>query len=65
MLTVQQLAQFIHEELEKDAWGDIDPFLFEVLGTSKASPEDEEFSRDVQGMKEVLERVVARLNQAS
>lgn len=59
MITKEGLARVLYEEFERDAWGDIDPYLF--YRVSKPEPEDGN-DDDVAGMEAVLERVVARLN---
>lgn len=48
-ITVEQLGQILFEEFERDGWGLADTYYF-----NKPDSGD--------GMQEVLERVVARLN---
>jgi len=55
-ITAKQLAQIMFEELEREAWGDIDPCWFKPEENSGESDED------AQALMGVLERVVQRLN---
>lgn len=60
MLTVEKLATLLFESFEEDSWGDVDPYLFKEV----AEPvEDSDHQRDADGLREVLQRVVDRLNQ--
>jgi hypothetical protein len=59
MLTAEKLAKILDEEFEQDNWGDIDPYLFkEVVKPVK----DSDHADDAEALREVLERVVKRLN---
>ena len=60
--TAQRLAEILGEEFERDAWGDVDPYLFRVLAEGHEL-DGEEMKRDVEGLKDVLERVADRLNK--
>jgi len=55
-MTAADLAKILHEEFSRDHWGDIDPELFRL------DPDWADEIRDVEGMKQVLARVVARLS---
>lgn len=64
-LTAQALAQILHEELERDHWGEIDPgWLFAVAqnlsGEDAGNEEDQEA---VRSLREALGRAAARINQ--
>ena len=58
MLEVKKLARIMHEEFERDGWGDIDPFLFKLVVDCEDDEDD-----DVMGLRSVLERVVKRLEE--
>lgn len=58
-LTVEKLAAMLYESFEKDKWGDMDPYWFKEV----AEPvEDSDHAEDVKGLREVLQRVVDKLN---
>lgn len=56
----RELAKLLAEELERDQWGDIDPYLFRMIADGHAPTSGHD---DVQGaaLARVLERVAARL----
>ena len=63
-LTTRNLARLMSEELEKESWGDIDPYLFEVIANEADKAEDEVGSNDAAEASElqrVLDRVIERL----
>lgn len=71
-MDVIKLAKILDEEFEKDNWGDIDPWLFKVLGKNveeeeeeDEDEEDEEDEKDeeVENLRQVLNRVVKRINE--
>lgn len=60
-ITAKQLARIMFEELEREDWGDIDPYWFKWV----AEPQDGEPDYiEVGELAAVLERVVSRLNAA-
>jgi hypothetical protein len=65
-MTAQELAKLLFEELHADGWGDINPdALYYVanpeIGVVDRVTDDEDMLRDIEGLRKVLERVVARL----
>lgn len=58
-LTVKALAKLMCEELERDNWGDVDPYLFRTI--AEGIPADYDNSHDARALQKVLKRVVARL----
>jgi hypothetical protein len=54
-----ELARILSEELERDQWGSIDPYLFEELASGEPDPDSDNYE-EVIALREVLERVVAR-----
>jgi hypothetical protein len=56
MITVEELGRILHEEFDADNWGLIDPLAFDPDG-------DFGEGGDYEGVKEVLERAVDRLNE--
>jgi hypothetical protein len=69
-MTAIDLARIMHEEFERDAWGDIDPYLFEGLANSLEDPslldpDETDQTTEIEGLAEVLERVVARIKIAA
>jgi hypothetical protein len=59
MITKETLARLLHEEFERDHWGDVDPDLFRHVADPE--PEDGNYD-DVMSLRAVLERVAVRLN---
>lgn len=64
---VKKFAAILFEELEKDAWGDIDPVWVGMIADGLDEPEDPddcdpEAVENAQELKKVLKRVVKRLN---
>lgn len=58
-ITVEELAGLLDESFEEDNWGDIDPYLFrEVIKPVK----DSDHAEDVGALRQVLQRVVDKLN---
>lgn len=60
-MTTEELARVLYEELERDQWGDIDPYWLKMIATG-ADSEDEDDASDVASLRAVLDRVVARLD---
>ena len=61
MLTVEKLARIMHEELEHDGWGDIDPDLFYHIAEGDDADDDDD--SNAVGLRHVLERTIARLEK--
>ena len=55
-LTAEILAGIFHEEFQKGVWGDIDPTLFQYVAQGEPVQNGPE-------LREILEAVVARINQ--
>ena len=62
VITAQYLAQLLAEELARDEWGDVDPFLIECVAASTDGDPEDAHSDDTKAMRAVLERVADRLN---
>lgn len=64
---IRKLARLISEELDRDNWGDVDPYLFKLIADGEAGmPDlDEDLMRDSMWLHEVIERVVVRLGEES
>jgi hypothetical protein len=58
---VKKLAAILFEEFERDAWGDIDPFLFGMIADGLEDSDDDN-AEEAQELKKVLKRAVKRLN---
>jgi hypothetical protein len=56
-ITVKGLGLILYEEFHRDAWGTVDPFYF------KDPPGLDDIDTDMRGLREVLQRVVERLNK--
>lgn len=65
MITAGQLAQLLGEELARDGWGDIDPYWIERVGQVDEEDEDSDHHEQVEALRDVFERVVARLSETS
>lgn len=61
-MTKEDLARILYEEFSRDAWGNFDPDLLQHVA-EETDPEDlsDDDQRDVEGLAEVLERVVERI----
>lgn len=64
---VKKLATILFEELDRDGWGDIDFDYLEMLVDGVDMPSDpDDYDREaveqIQALRQVLERVVKRLN---
>lgn len=65
-LTVKDLARLMAEELNRDHWGDVDPYLFEHIAEGRLEEEEEDANdEDAEALKQVLERVISRLERMS
>lgn len=70
-ISIQTLAKLLAEELHRDHWGDIDPGLFGIVSDvelgeiSESELEGFDNVEDVNGLRNVLKRVVTRLNEAN
>ncbi len=66
MITAAQLARLLHEELDRDDWGDVEPYWIKLAG--EPDPEDPEEDADhreqAQALREVFTRVAKKLNYA-
>lgn len=61
-MTVQEFSAILSEEFERDAWGDIDPYLFKGIANEETDPDDNgEIDRDTESMREALERILERV----
>ena len=69
-MMVDKLARILAEEFERDNWGAIEPSLFgHVADIAYADDKkeqldemDDESRRDIEGMEQVLRRVLSRLD---
>jgi len=61
-LTTERLAEILHEELDRDDWGDVDPFWIRMVSEGNHT-EDDEHHEDAEALANVLDRVVARLKE--
>ena len=52
MISVEDLARRLYVELDKDGWGDVDPYLFKCVA------EGEVGDPDVDALREVLVRAL-------
>jgi hypothetical protein len=58
-LTAERLAALLHEELEADDWGDIEPHWFKLFADGET--DDLNISDEAVSLGDVLERVVERV----
>lgn len=58
-VTTRKLAKLLSEELERDYWGDIDPFLFKMVAQGIDTEDDN--AEDAKALKHVLDRVVEKI----
>lgn len=59
-LTVKELSAILSASFNQDSWGVIDPYLFEEV---VEGVDDSDHQEDVDGLKQVLQRVVDELNE--
>lgn len=62
------LARLLHEEFDKESWGDIDPYWVEMVANGLDEPEDPDDCdpdavEEAKNLKKVLDRVVSRLDE--
>ena len=60
MLTPEKLAEVLFEELERDSWGDIEPFLFRMI--AEGIDRDDDQRDEANALKLVLKRACKRPN---
>lgn len=62
-MTAKKLAALLHEELDSEAWGDLDPELFLIIATEGDgySPDDPTLM-EAKSLEAVLDRCLARLS---
>lgn len=60
-MDAEMLARILHEELEKDGWGDIDPYLFKEVSESGGAKA--QMSEDAYALEDVLARVCRRIEE--
>jgi hypothetical protein len=58
-LTAEVLARLLHEELEADDWGDLEPYWFKLFADGES--DDLNLSDEAVALGDVLERVVDRI----
>ncbi|RJR10691.1 hypothetical protein C4588_02755 [Candidatus Parcubacteria bacterium] len=68
MLTAKELAWALYQELDRDNWGDVDPYWFKLAAEMPSNPngrsdEFDEGQEEARALLAVLEQVAARLNQ--
>lgn len=66
MINARQLATLIWNELERDCWGDIEPFLIETVAdgaVEELKREGDDNATGAEDMQELLERVAAKINE--
>ena len=61
-LTTERLATFLHEELDRDRWGHVDPYWIQMVGEGGYLPDDDHHDQ-AEALGKVLDRVVARLKE--
>lgn len=67
VITAEDLARMLHEEFERDSWGNVDPYLFEAVAGSVADPtlldpQECDHAEGTIALREMLRRVVARFH---
>lgn len=61
-ISAEQLAFLLYEELDRDQWGDVDPYLFKhIVLRRDLDPEPDDNDADAAALRQVLTRVVDRL----
>ena len=61
-LTTERLATLLYEELERDGWGDVDPYWIQMVAEGNYT-EDDDHHDQAEALGKVLDRVVARLKE--
>ena len=59
-LTTERLATLLHEELERDGWGNVDPRWIQMVADGSYT-EDDDHHDQAEALGKALDRVVARL----
>lgn len=58
-MNAQQLASILDEELERDGWGEIDPYLIKTV--AEGIDDEDDNASDVHAIEQVLERAALRV----
>ena len=61
-LTTERLATLLHEELDRDDWGAIDPHWIQMAAEGNHTEEDNHHEQ-AEALAKVLDRVVKRLKE--
>jgi hypothetical protein len=61
-LTTERLATLLSEELEREKWGDVDPYWIQMVAEGNYT-EDDDHHDQAEALTKVLDRVVARLKE--
>jgi hypothetical protein len=61
-LTTERLATLLHEELDRESWGDVDPYWIQMVAEGNHT-EDDHHHEQAEALAKVLDRVVARLKE--
>ena len=61
-LTTERLATLLHEELEREGWGHVDPHWVGMVADGNYT-EDDDHHDQAEALGKVLDRVVARLKE--
>ena len=61
-LTTERLATLLHEELERDGWGHVDPYWIQMVAEGGYTADDDHHDQ-AEALGKVLDRVVARLKE--
>lgn len=68
-MTIHDFARILSDEFDRDAWGDIDPYLFKHVADSEEDPslldsDEYDHADETVSIIEVLQRVVERVKSA-
>jgi hypothetical protein len=61
-LTTERLATLLFEELDRDDWGDVDPYWIKMVAEGDYD-EDDDHHDQAEALGKVLDRVVTRLKE--
>ena len=61
-LTTERLATLLHEELDREGWGAVDPRWIEMVADGTHTEDDDHYEQ-AEALGKVLDRVVARLKE--
>lgn len=61
-LTSERLATLIYEELDRDSWGDVDPYWIKMVAEGNYA-EDDDHHDQAEALGKVFDRVVERLKR--